>query len=156
MPKYGPQTIQDQHGNALAGVTVTVLDEPGTSMATIYSDRDLTSVLTNPVVTDEYGNVEFWATPDSYTLKVTDEGRDLLSYVIELDDADAHVHTEYPSSDGLAAGLVVTTDGSGGWDYTVPGDNHHHDTKYVRGEVRLTVSPTAPSSPDVNDIWIEC
>ena len=155
MPKYGPQTITDQHGNALAGVSVNVLNEAGTQQATIYSDRALSVEAENPVITDEYGNAEFWANPDSYMLKVTDDGRDLVSYIIELDDADAHTHNQFPTSTGLSEGLVPTTDGNGGW-YYADGSGHEHDTQYVKGTVRLTVSATAPENPSVNDIWIEC
>src|SRR5262249_22959661 len=78
MPTYYryDRTVQSTTGQALPGVSVAVLTQPaststqpGTPLATIYSDSSGTA-LTNPTTTDNLGNVFFYAAPGTYTVQI--------------------------------------------------------------------------------------
>jgi hypothetical protein len=67
--KYGPQGWRTRSRDPLrAPVTVYL---PGTSnKAPLYTDYDRQISLDNPVAPDPEGNVEFWAAPGEYELKI--------------------------------------------------------------------------------------
>lgn len=72
--QYGPESIEYTDGGHAIGVPVKVLNLDGTE-ATLYRDSDKTGTDANPVYTDDYGNLTFWATAGRYVISV--EGMEL-------------------------------------------------------------------------------
>src|SRR5277367_6641130 len=70
-------TVQNAVGVALAGVSVAVLTQPadttaqpGTPLASIFTDSTGVTPLTNPVTTDNLGNYFFYAAAGTYTIQI--------------------------------------------------------------------------------------
>lgn len=62
--KWGPFAVQDISGNTLTApgaVEVTIYESDGATPATLYSDRDRTTTVTDPTILD--GMLEFYAEP---------------------------------------------------------------------------------------------
>lgn len=78
MQKY-QNTIQDKNGNGIVGASVLVQSYPGAVTSTIYSDNGVTTQ-TNPIVTDAFGNVAFYAADGAYQLVVSGSG--IASYTL--------------------------------------------------------------------------
>jgi len=76
--QYGPTAILDAAGQPVASqpVTVYVGTTTGSSgtLATLYQSYDSTTTVSNPVSTDSYGNLTFFAQPGQYTLYVNING----------------------------------------------------------------------------------
>jgi hypothetical protein len=64
--------VIDLSGNALDNVEVTIYENDGTSVATIYSGKTGGSPITNPITTDATGLVSFYAEPGEYILSFHD------------------------------------------------------------------------------------
>src|SRR5277367_5675769 len=70
-------TVQNAVGVALAGVSVAVLSQPadtttqpGTPLASIFTDSTGVTPLANPLSTDNLGNYFFYAAPGTYTVQI--------------------------------------------------------------------------------------
>lgn len=70
-------TVQNTVGVALAGVSVAVLNQPadtttqpGTPLASLFTDSTGVTPLTNPVTTDNLGNYFFYAAVGTYTIQI--------------------------------------------------------------------------------------
>lgn len=70
-------TVQNAVGTALPGVSVAILTQPadtstqpGTPLATIFTDATGVTPLTNPLTTDNLGNYFFYAAPGTYTIQI--------------------------------------------------------------------------------------
>jgi hypothetical protein len=76
--QYGPTAILDAAGQPVANqpVTVYVGTTTGSSgtLATLYQSYDSTTTVSNPVSTDSYGNLTFFAEPGQYTLYINING----------------------------------------------------------------------------------
>jgi hypothetical protein len=76
--QYGPTAILDAAGQPVANqpVTVYVGTTTGSSgtLATLYQGYNSTTTVSNPVSTDSYGNLTFFAQPGQYTLYVNING----------------------------------------------------------------------------------
>lgn len=73
--QYGPEAVLDATGALVPSTPVTVYDGTGTSTAaTLYTDETATTTASNPVNTDAYGNLTFFATPGQYTIQFTSGG----------------------------------------------------------------------------------
>jgi hypothetical protein len=64
-------TIADELGNVQDGASVEVLLESNGALAALFSDRDGTSPIANPVTTEEDGLVRFYAAGNSYRIHAT-------------------------------------------------------------------------------------
>lgn len=69
MQKY-KNNVQDTFGNAVSGVTVTIRDNPGGGLSTIFSDNSGTSK-TNPFTNDSDGEFFFYAADGRYDIELT-------------------------------------------------------------------------------------
>ncbi len=69
MEKY-KNNVQDQFGNAITGVTVTIRTNPGGVLATIYSDNGVTTK-SNPFTNDADGEFFFYAANGRYDIELT-------------------------------------------------------------------------------------
>lgn len=70
-------TVQNAVGTALPGVSVAVLSQPadtttqpGTPLASIFTDSTGVTPLANPLSTDNLGNYFFYAAPGTYTVQI--------------------------------------------------------------------------------------
>lgn len=68
---WGPATILNNQGLPVVNTPVTVYVQGTTTTATLYSDETMANTAPNPVTTDQYGNVFFFAAPGYYTLSFT-------------------------------------------------------------------------------------
>src|SRR5256885_1324040 len=62
-------------GSATVTVNTMTLSGGGGSLASIYSDANLSITLTNPFTADAQGNYTFYATPGFYTVTVASGGQ---------------------------------------------------------------------------------
>ena len=92
MQKY-QNSIQDVHGNAVAGALITVYIYGTLTPATIYSDNGLTVIPSSQVTTDSDGQFYFYADNGRYTLSVVATGfaQEQFSDVSLFDQADAGI-----------------------------------------------------------------
>jgi len=67
-------TIYDTRGAPRSGASVTVRKASTAAVAPVYSDQAFTA-LSNPLTSDAYGRVYFYALPDDYTVTVDDTGQ---------------------------------------------------------------------------------
>jgi hypothetical protein len=68
---YGPQGLTYPNGEPAAGDLVTV-KKPNGQAATLFKDAAGQIPLPNPVPTDDYGNLFFFANPGTYVLKFSE------------------------------------------------------------------------------------
>lgn len=68
--QYGPEAILGSTGLLAISTPVTV-DIHGAGAATLYTDQTMGTTSTNPVNTDTFGNLVFFATPGLYDLSFT-------------------------------------------------------------------------------------
>lgn len=104
LPRYYT-VLQDQHGNALSGATVTVTRYTGED-ATLYADRNgATALGTNVLTSNSRGEVSFYAAAGYYTLDVSLSGYEDYSLGdVMLPAVDARLTAEYF---GIAAGTTA-------------------------------------------------
>lgn len=69
---FGPEGIEYPDGTHARVVPVEVRSLGGTILITLYSDPSRATTVSNPVLTDEYGNLSFYANPGRYLLKLGD------------------------------------------------------------------------------------
>lgn len=65
---WGPTEFEFPTGGFATGVAITVRRASDNALATLYTDKSKTSTVSNPIQTDEFGNLSFWAEPDEYNL----------------------------------------------------------------------------------------
>jgi hypothetical protein len=68
---WGPATILNNQGLPVTNTPVTVYVQGTTTTATLYTDETMANTAPNPVTTDQYGNMFFFAAPGYYTLSFT-------------------------------------------------------------------------------------
>lgn len=70
--QFGPEAVLDSLGNIapLTPVSVYVGSTPVT-LATLYTGPTMAATSSNPLNTDAYGNLLFWAAPGEYTIQFT-------------------------------------------------------------------------------------
>jgi hypothetical protein len=83
MQKY-QNNVQDQFGNAITGVTVTIRTNPGGVLATIYSDNGVTAKA-NPFTNDSDGEFFFYAANGRYDVELTGNASETKQDIILLD-----------------------------------------------------------------------
>lgn len=69
--QYGPEAVLGQTGTPYTGGPITVYDSDGTTAATLYTDHTKATTAANPLNTDSYGNLTFFAAPGVYVLAFT-------------------------------------------------------------------------------------
>lgn len=93
MERY-QNNLQDQFGNAISGVTVTVRDVAGGALATLYSDDGVTGKA-NPFTNDADGEFFFYAANDRYNIfftgPITDQKDDVLLQDIAIGSVSGNV-----------------------------------------------------------------
>jgi hypothetical protein len=90
------RTIVDGNGDIQPGATITVRNEADGELAAVYSDRELTTVKSNPFSADSNGFVEFFAVRGEYRVKA-EFGEEFIEwryvqlidteFLVQLDDA---------------------------------------------------------------------
>ena len=98
---YGPETILDQTGALATGTSVEVYEHGTSTIAQLYTPTVTNGIETlpvplsssnygaNPVLTDNLGNLVFWAAPGVYDLVFTIQGVQTTKVVVvESDPAD--------------------------------------------------------------------
>jgi len=65
---YGPDAILSASGTPVVSTAVTIYQSDGSTTATLYTDQTKATTATNPVTTDGYGNLAFYADPGIYVL----------------------------------------------------------------------------------------
>ena len=96
MQKY-LNNVQDQFGNALPNVTVTINENPGGGLAAIFSDDGVTPKA-NPFVNDSDGEFNFYAANGRYDINLTGPLTESIVDIRLLDIA------------AIGATLVINTD----------------------------------------------
>jgi len=66
--RYGPDAILTASGAPVTSTAVTIYQSDGSTTATLYTDQTKATTATNPVTTDGYGNLAFYADPGIYVL----------------------------------------------------------------------------------------
>lgn len=84
---YGPDNVVRRRGSPVAGAAYSVFEVGTDDLVTLYTDRDRSDTADNPGVTDEIGNLSFWADPGYYDLKVGTATA--LRILVPLDPSDA-------------------------------------------------------------------
>jgi hypothetical protein len=102
--------VQDQFGNAIGSVTVTVRLVSDGSLATIYSDNILTAK-SNPFTSAGDGELFFYAANERYNIFFTGPITDQKDDVILFDTADTVAPT---ASSGAVGSIIWTYDGGAG------------------------------------------
>lgn len=131
--------VQDETGNTLGGVTISVTIYGTTTIATIYSDSGCASTLANPMVSATDGTYSFYAQDGHYSLSFvkTDYTIAPVHDVLIFEPFGINVKSvsEFPDQDNICAtsGAIASTSS------TVR-------TIYVNSAVACTVSSTAPST----------
>jgi catechol 2,3-dioxygenase-like lactoylglutathione lyase family enzyme len=83
MQKYH-NNVQDQFGNVISGVTVTIRENPGGGLASIFSDNTGT-VQANPFTNDSDGEFFFYAENGRYDVELTGPVTDTKTDILLLD-----------------------------------------------------------------------
>jgi len=85
--QYGPTAILDAAGQPVANQPVTVYvgttTGSGGTLATLYQSYNSTTTVSNPVSTDSYGNLTFFAQPGQYTLYININGI-VTTYTVDV------------------------------------------------------------------------
>ena len=71
MGLYGPEAVLGQTGTPAVSTPVTVFLHGTTTDASLFTDNTGTASASNPVTTDTFGNLAFYATPGLYDLSFT-------------------------------------------------------------------------------------
>lgn len=69
--QYGPEALLFTNGAPVLDATVTVYQEDGTTLATLYTSHTKGATTANPTTTDSYGNLTFYADPGRYVLNIS-------------------------------------------------------------------------------------
>jgi hypothetical protein len=69
--RYGPDAILSAAGVPVVSTPVTIYQSDGTTLATLYTDNTKATTGPNPVNTDSFGNLAFYANPGIYVLSFT-------------------------------------------------------------------------------------
>lgn len=69
---FGPEGIEFPDGGHAKNTAVEVRSLGGTILITLYDDPYRNTIIDNPVLTDEFGNLSFYANPGRYLLKLGD------------------------------------------------------------------------------------
>lgn len=64
--QYGPETYQDIGGKPLVNEPITILLHNTSTLAVLWTDRTKTTHAANPMATDQFGNLKFFADPGLY------------------------------------------------------------------------------------------
>lgn len=114
------RAFTDTAGNVRAGLSVTVRDESNGALAALFSDKAGTVPLANPLTTDEFGEVNFYAAVGDYRLVATGvDYRDVAvltaaSLQDAVEDAEEAAQVAALNAgiyDDTTAGLAATVDG---------------------------------------------
>lgn len=91
------------------GSTLPAVGSICTGSANIFSNRALTTAISNPFNADNNGNYTFWASPGSYVVSVSGAGLTTYSYVITLscNPADACNFTGNNNVSGISAPAIT-------------------------------------------------
>jgi hypothetical protein len=139
---YGPEVITDALGNPVTSASVTVYEDDGATLATIYTGPQTGTVLSaaGATTTDAFGNLTFFAPPGLYTLSFTVSGT-VTTKTVEVSPYYADLTTFLPNSGGPLAGTRLTPS------TTVPGPVYSMQTfttTYTASSAGNTISfPTA-------------
>lgn len=68
---YGPEAVLGQTGTPAVTTPVTVYEHGTQTAAALYTDNTMTAAAENPVTTDGFGNLAFYAVPGLYDLSFT-------------------------------------------------------------------------------------
>jgi hypothetical protein len=68
---YGPEAVLTTTGAPAPGASVTVYNHGTVVAANLYTDQTKGAAATNPVLTDSFGNLVFYAVPGVYDLSFT-------------------------------------------------------------------------------------
>jgi hypothetical protein len=96
--------LHDAKGNILAGVSATVVRSGTSTPVTLYNTRDCTSAINNPVLSNSYGAVSFYAPDGQYDISYLKAGIVFATPVLDVaiyDPLGEHVRTVayYPGTD---------------------------------------------------------
>ena len=83
MSKYRG-VARDEYGNSLNAASVTVYEQDGTTLATIYSDSELATTEANPFPAGTDGTYTFYAPPGYYDVQVAKAGYTTVTLTDEL------------------------------------------------------------------------
>lgn len=70
---YGPSGLEYPDGRHAIGVYIPVYNEGTDELATLYVNEQKTGLAPNPVTTDAYGNLFFFAEPGAYDVEFADQ-----------------------------------------------------------------------------------
>lgn len=149
--RYSEVLIKDVGGRLrpATNATVTVYEDDGTTVATIYTTRTKAVEADNPVSPDAHGNLEFFAEPGTYVLSVVENAtvQDTTEITVPYDPEEvtigvttvdgntgaitaAQLLTAIKTVDGAGSGLDADLlDGSSSGDFATSG--HNHDASYA-------------------------
>lgn len=68
--QFGPESLEYPDGTHAVNKAVRVYLEDGETLASLYTDRDKTVAASNPVSTNNLGNLIFWANPGNYFCEI--------------------------------------------------------------------------------------
>lgn len=137
---WGPEAIfWSTSGTPARDVKVTVLDATTLTPTTLYVDETKAQAATNPVLTDERGNLSFFAVPGEYYLRWDGALED--TYVV------VGVHPADPSGGG--GGSVVSVDGRVG--IVTLGDLYTDPTELAAGLAGKASSSHTHVSSQITD-----
>lgn len=136
---FGPALVTNLAGDAQAATDVTVRN-PDTSLAALYSDKDRTTAVANPVTTDTRGQFDFYAEPGPKTITANGITRDIVvdPHPDEGDfDLSAHVGAADPHP-----GYLTSAEGNAAYEPAGAVAAHAADTTAVHGIADTSVLET--------------
>lgn len=105
MQKYQNNVLLSPGGIAVPNASVLVLNYPGGTVATIYSDNGVT-VAANPLTTDSNGAFGFYAADGHYSLQITGNLNGIaispvtVTDILMVDVLPGDLSTTLPASSG--------------------------------------------------------
>jgi hypothetical protein len=111
---YGPEAVLGQTGTPATSTSVNVYLKGTTTPASLFTDQTGTVSASNPVATDSYGNLAFFATPGAYDLAFTIGGV-ATTLTVRVDP--------WPTDVGFNERVVTGTDTASASDFII-GDVH--------------------------------
>lgn len=68
--QWGPESLEYPDGTHAVNKAVRVYEEDGSTLASLYADREKAVAAVNPVLTNNFGNLIFWADPGNYFCEI--------------------------------------------------------------------------------------
>lgn len=159
---FGPTAILSTTGGLLSSIAVSIYNATtsltqSTTLATLFTNQNKTTVASNPTSTDTYGNLSFWADPGYYFIVFSGSVAETIMVQVDAYFADSTLNA--PIADTGASILPNFGDmrfanaGSNNMTYTLPaaGALIGGSSNYTSGgRIRITRTDSTTNTLTIN------